>query len=70
MSQEEPIYIDPLTRLKEMRMLKKIQKKTRKEMEQKVGKKAATKLVKDATKKVLAQESFDKRVAKHAARGG
>lgn len=66
----EPIYIDPLTRLKQERMLKKAQKQARKTAEQKVGKKSAAKLVKDATKKVMATESFDKRVAKHTARGG
>jgi len=66
----EPIYIDPLTRLKQMRELKKAQKKARKEIEGKVGKKAAANLVKNATKKVLKEESFDKRIQKAAGRGG
>lgn len=70
MSQVEPIFIDPLTRLKNERALKKAQKQARKSAEEKVGKKAAARLVKEATKKVMATESFDKRVAKHAARGG
>ena len=70
MSEVEPIFIDPLTRLKNERALKKAQKQARKSAEEKVGKKAAARLVKQATKKVLAAESFDKRVAKHAARGG
>jgi ribosomal protein L7Ae-like RNA K-turn-binding protein len=70
MNEVEPIYIDPLTRLKNERELKKAQKKARKTAEVKVGKKAAARLVKNATKKVMAAESFDKRVAKHTARGG
>jgi hypothetical protein len=70
MNTVEPIYIDPLTRLKNQRELKKAQKAARKSAEAKVGKKAAARLVKDATRKVLLQESFDKRVSKHAARGG
>jgi hypothetical protein len=70
MNDTQPIYIDPLTRLKNERELKKAQKQARKNAEKSVGKKAAARLVKDATKKVLNQESFDKRVAKHAARGG
>jgi hypothetical protein len=70
MSEVEPIFIDPLTRLKNERALKKAQKQARKTAEEKVGKKAAARLVKNATKKVMAAESFDKRVSKHAARGG
>lgn len=70
MSTVEPIYIDPLTRLKNERLLKKAQKQVRKTAEEKVGKKEAARLVKTATKNIMAQESFDKRVAKHAARGG
>ena len=66
----DPIYIDPLTRLKQMRELKKAQKKARKEIEGKVGKKVAANLVKNATKKVLKEESFDKRIQKAAGRGG
>lgn len=70
MNTVDPIYIDPMTRLKNERELKKAQKSARKNAERTVGKKAAARLVKDATKQVLNQESFDKRVSKHAARGG
>lgn len=67
----ETVYIDPLTRLKQERELKKAKKKVRKEVALKVGDKMARKLVKHAANKVMKDASFEQRILKKsAARGG
>jgi hypothetical protein len=67
----DPVYIDPLVRLKQERELKKAKKKVRKEVALKVGDKMARKLVKHAANKVMSDASFEQRIMKKsAARGG
>lgn len=67
---DTPVYIDPLTRLKQERELRKAKKKVRKEIEPKVGKKAAKHFVKKAANKIMADRAIEQKVMKHTARGG
>lgn len=54
---EEAVYIDSMTRYKQLRELKKAKKSVRKDLTKKVGKKAAARLVKHAADKVMAKRS-------------
>lgn len=53
----EPIYIDPMTRYKQERELRKAKKSVRKDLTKKVGKKAAARLVKHAANKVMSKRT-------------
>lgn len=67
---ETPVYVDALTRYKQERELRKAKKRVRKEIEPKVGKKAAKHLVKTAANKVMNERAPEQKITKHAARGG
>lgn len=70
----EDLYMSSIDRLKQEREIKKAKKKVRKEIEAQVGKKAASKLVKKASRKVLgnmgAGHIDTAKINKAAARGG
>lgn len=67
---DTPEYIDQNTRWKQERELRKAKKRVRKELEEKVGKTNAKKLVKKAANKVMRERAVEQKIMKHAARGG
>jgi hypothetical protein len=70
----DDVYMSSMDRLKQEREIKKAKKKVRKEIEAQVGKKAAARLVKRASERVLANKGSGRidtaKINKAAARGG
>jgi site-specific recombinase XerD len=69
MNEEQPQYIDSMTRYKQERELKKAKKQVRKELIPKLGDRLAKNMVKKAANKVMKNADVQKKIEKHTARG-
>ena len=69
MTEEQPQYVDSMTRYKQQRELKKAKKQVRKELIPKLGDRMARNMVKKAANKVMKNVDVQKKIEKHTARG-